>query len=162
MPLYERRIAKSLLQKELAQILGVCTRTVSAWETKARVPSAPHRRALADVLGGLPSDYDESWPRKYTPDLIDEARTLLSDALRLDGNTEGLPPFMVWLNEKSVRMLEQYLRDPDHPDDGEFRFMLYSAHQLADYWARQPGGDPFADVRERAIRFYDTVMHLSQ
>ena len=40
--------------------------------------------------------------------------------------------------------------------------MLYSAHQLADYWARQPGGDPFADVRERAIRFYDTVMHLSQ
>ena len=161
MLLYERRTAKSLLQKELAQILGVSTRTVSAWETKARVPSAPHRRALADVLGGLPSDYDESWPRKYTPDLIDEARTLLSDALQLV-TSEDLPAYMVWLNEKSVRMLEQYLRDPDHPDDGEFRFMVYSAHQLANYWAGQPGGDPFADVRKRAIRFYDAVMHLSQ
>ena len=159
MSVYDTRTKKSITQKELAQALGVSVRTVSAWETGARMPSAPHRRGLADVLGGLPTDYDGSWLRKVSPDLIEEARALLSDALQLQAGSEEVPPYMAWLNDKSIRMLEEYLRDPDHPNDGEFRFMLHAARQVVEYWRGQPGGDPFAELRARAIRFYDGVMH---
>jgi DNA-binding transcriptional regulator YiaG len=52
-----RRNARGLSITELARRLDVSRTTVSRWETGVTVPHPKHRQALADLLGGDPSDY---------------------------------------------------------------------------------------------------------
>jgi transcriptional regulator with XRE-family HTH domain len=54
-----------MTQEDLAKALAapglppVVAMTVSRWERGQRAPSRRHRRRLADVLGGMPVDYEE-------------------------------------------------------------------------------------------------------
>jgi DNA-binding XRE family transcriptional regulator len=56
-----RRSAALLTQVELADKLDVSARTVRRWEAGDLEPSIAHRRRLAALLGGRPSDYEEEY-----------------------------------------------------------------------------------------------------
>lgn len=46
-----------LTQRDLAAALRVDAGTISRWERGTHAPTNGHRAALADVLGGKPTDY---------------------------------------------------------------------------------------------------------
>lgn len=157
---YERRSTKSMTQKELARALGVSSRTVSAWETHTRVPSAPHRRALAGVLGGNPSDYDRDYA-PATSDLIEEARAVLAEARANRAQTAadvGDGPYSEYLSEQVYVVLERYIAEPDHPDEAALVWVRGMATAMGRYRVLAYGHDAFEGVRMRCMALVDRIL----
>jgi transcriptional regulator with XRE-family HTH domain len=158
MPLYDRRRAKSMTQKDVAQALGVSIRTVSAWETRERVASAPHRRALAELLGGHPSEYDHG-DAPADPALIEAARAVLAEAREnydKYASHEGL--LFQRFARRGVRCWEDYLTDPEHPDLGAFAALRAWMAEAEAFHLEDKGFDPVAEHRKRERALIDRIL----
>ena len=156
MSLYDRRTAGSLTQRELAQKLGVSTRSVSAWETGEHGTSATHRRALAAVLGGSPSDY---YVNGYTANLVltEEARAVLEAWPPLPSPvTEG--SYYKHMFDKAYAVLKHYAADPDHPREAELVWLRELVVAAGEYRAQLDGGDPFEKLRARCVALVDRIL----
>lgn len=58
--LKNRRIELGLLQKDVAEILGVCEDSITCWENNRNEPSINYYRKVIHFLGYVPFDIDHS------------------------------------------------------------------------------------------------------
>jgi transcriptional regulator with XRE-family HTH domain len=64
------RKEKNLLQKELAQKIGISKPTVSAWERGSRFPNSTQRKNLCRVFEITEAELFGGTPSKISPDIL--------------------------------------------------------------------------------------------
>jgi transcriptional regulator with XRE-family HTH domain len=113
-----RRLDLNLLQKQVAELIGVFASTICNWESNASLPAIRYIPAILDFLG-----YDPFPPAKTFVERLTTARKVLGISQRAMALSLGVDPATLqsWEAEqhhptaKNLELIEQFLQTLETP-----------------------------------------------